>query len=209
MLYNGRSGTKSSVNVPPAIGPDGTIYTVSSGGEVFAIYSDGAQSWTLFNIHQEQTSPIIGPNGTVYVAGDKLVAINGGSETWSEFCYPTSSSLCIPFGPIDSMTVDNSGNIYIGTNTSGFISVNSAGGLRWAYNSLPSGEGIISPQAVSYNGTILCSDTCLSCNGTGYGHLFAVGRPFRLFTTVCRSIRLARVHNLVLFGRWAELYHVE
>ena len=176
--------TKSSVNVPPAIGTDGTIYTVSSGGAIYAIYPTGSQMWALYNIHQEQTSPIIGPNGTLYVSGELgtsgspgLIAINSGSEGWSEFCYSIGGSVCVGFGPIVSLSIDNSGNIYVGTNTSGFISVNSAGGLRWVFNSLPTGEGIISPQAVSYGGTIYIGTSCLSCNGTGYGHLFAIGRP--------------------------------
>jgi hypothetical protein len=176
-------GTHSVVNVPPAIGPDGTLYTVSSGGEIFAIGSSGKQVWALFNIHQEQTSPIIGPNGTIYVAGDILntpvvISISiSGQEGWYENCYPTSGSLCIPFGPIASMTVDNSGTIYVGTNNSGFIALNPGGSLKWAYNRLPSGEGIISPQAISTGGTIYMGTGCLSCNGTGYGHVYAVGRP--------------------------------
>ncbi|MDA4111401.1 MAG: PQQ-binding-like beta-propeller repeat protein [Thaumarchaeota archaeon] len=170
--------TKSAVNVPPAIGPDGSIYIVSSGGEIFAVGPVGNQLWTISNVHQEQTSPIIGPNGTLYVAGDKLVAITiTGSEIWSEFCYPISSSLCIPFGPIDSMSVDPSGTIYVGTNTSGLIAVNSVGTLKWAFNSLPSGEGIISPQAIGTGGQIFMGTGCLNCNGTGYGHVYAIGRP--------------------------------
>lgn len=170
--------TKSIVLVAPTVGPDGTIYVVSSGGEVFALSSEGALLWSIFNIHQEITSAVIGPNDTIYVAGDTLAAISqSGTELWSEFCYLTPSSLCFPFGTITSMAVDSAGVLYVGTNTSGLIALNYTGGLVWAYNNLPIGEGVLSPIAIGDNGTLYVGTGCLYCNVTTYGDLLAVGQP--------------------------------
>lgn len=170
--------TRSIVLVAPTVGPDGTIYVVSSGGEVFALSQDGTLLWSIFNIHQEITSAVIGPDDTLYVAGNTLAAISqSGTEMWTEFCYLTSNSLCYPFGTITSMAVDSSGVLYVGTNTSGLIALNNSGGLVWAYNNLPSGEGNLSPIAIGDNGTMYVGAGCLFCNVTTYGDLLAVGQP--------------------------------
>lgn len=170
--------TNSVILVAPTVNSGGTIFVVTSGGEVLALSSSGTLQWMINNIHQEITSAVIGPGDTLYVAGDKLAAISqSGVELWTEFCYPTSSSLCYPFGPITSMAVDSAGTLYVGTNNSGLIALNDNGGLVWGYTQLPSGEGSLSPIAIGANGTMYVGTGCLYCNSTTYGHLLAIGQP--------------------------------
>jgi PQQ-like domain len=182
--------TNSIVLVPPAIGPDGSIYVVSSGGEIFALSSTGTTLWTISDIHQEVTSAIIGPGYNLYVAGtlggsNKVISITQtGTVLWSEFCYVASNSLCFPFGTVTSMAVDASGALYVGTNSSGLVSLNSDGTLNWAYTTIPSNEGSLSPIAIGNDGTLYVGTGCLFCNSTTYGHLLAIGQPsgFTKFT---------------------------
>jgi hypothetical protein len=170
--------TQSIVLVPPTIDPDGNLYVVSSGGEVFALNPSGGLEWEIRNIHQEVTSAVIGPSDTIYVAGNKLAAISqSGTELWTEFCYVASNSLCYPFGVVTSMAVDSNGILYMGTNSSGLIALNAEGGLVWAYTTIPTGEGSLSPIAIGDNGTMYVGDGCLFCNVTAYGHLLAIGQP--------------------------------
>ncbi len=98
-------------------------------------------------------------------------------EEWEESCYLTPNSLCFPFGTVTSMAVDSAGILYVGTNTSGLIALNSDGSLVWSYNNLPSGEGNLSPMAIGANGTMYVGTGCLFCNITTYGHLLAIGQP--------------------------------
>lgn len=170
--------TSSLVLVAPTIGSDGTLYVVSSGGQIIALEPNGAPIWTVNNIHAEVTSAVIGPDSTIYVAGDKLAAISeSGTELWTEFCYLTSSGLCFPFGTITSMAVDSAGTLYVGTNTSGLVAINNMGGEVWAYTDLPPGEGSLSPIAIGSNGTMYVGTGCLYCSTTTYGHLLAIGQP--------------------------------
>jgi len=196
--------TKSSVLVAPAIDSNGNIYVVSSGGEIFGLGSLGNQLWSISNIHQEVTSAVIGPNSTIFVAGDKLAAISeSGIELWSEICYLASSSLCYPYGTTTSMAVDSSGNLYVGTNSSGLIELNSAGGLIWAYNNLPSGEGSLSPLAIGSNGTMYFGTGCQYCNVTSFGHLIAVGQPsgYSTFTVSQSGLPIGNPWSFVVNGR--------
>jgi len=170
--------TQSIVLVPPTIDSNGNLYVVSSGGEVFALTPSGTLEWEVRNIHQEVTSAVIGPEDTIYVAGNKLAAVSeSGTELWTEFCYVAPNSLCYPFGVVTSMAVDSKGILYLGTNSSGLIALNAAGGLVWAYSNIPSGEGSLSPIAIGDNGTMYVGDGCLFCNVTTYGHLLAIGQP--------------------------------
>ncbi len=172
--------TQSIVLVPPAIDSNGNLYIVSSGGGIFALSPGGALEWEVKNIHQEVTSAVIGPDDTIYVAGNKLAAISiseAGTELWTEFCYAAPNSLCYPFGVVTSMAVDSNGILYLGTNSSGLIALNDAGGLVWAYSNIPTGEGSLSPIAIGENGTMYVGDGCLFCNVTTYGHLLAIGQP--------------------------------
>jgi hypothetical protein len=169
--------TKSPILIPPAVYGNGTIYAISSGGEIFAISPLGIELWSISTIHQEETPPIIGPDGTIYVAGDKLAAISeSGTFDWSEFCFKESNSaLCIPYGTITSMAIDSAGTIYVGTNSSALFALSSQGILLWSY-AFPVGGGAISPEAIGDNGTIFVGTNCLSCGGTS-GQVFAIGRP--------------------------------
>ena len=86
--------TKSPVSIPPAVYGNGTIYAITSGGEILAISQFGIELWSISTVHMEETSPVIGPDGTIYVAGSNvagqsvLVAISqAGTINWSEFCF--------------------------------------------------------------------------------------------------------------------------
>lgn len=175
----------SIVLLAPTITSYGTIFVVSSGGEIYALNEDGAILYTVLDIHQETVSAVLGPGGLLYVAGIyqsqyRLIALSqtGLILQWSEICYQAPNSLCYPFNSITSLEVDSAGTLYVGTNSSGLIAINSNGGLVWAYTEIPPGEGSLSPMAIGANGTMYVGTSCIICNSTStYGHLLAIGQP--------------------------------
>ncbi len=201
--------TKSPVSIPPAVYGNGTIYAITSGGEILAISQFGIELWSISTVHMEETSPVIGPDGTIYVAGSNvagqsvLVAISqAGTINWSEFCFKEgSSSLCIPFGTVTSMAIDSTGTIYVGTNSSGLFSITSQGGLQWSY-AFQGSEGSVSPQAIGANGTIFVGTSCLSCNRTS-GHVYAIGRPagYSLFSVSESGLPIGTGWSFLVAGR--------
>jgi outer membrane protein assembly factor BamB len=84
----------------PAVGPDGTIYTVRSGiaddhhieSTLYALDPDGTMKWSLDAAAPEGTdsSPSIGPNGRLYLASGQVVRIldpDGSELQVSEPCF--------------------------------------------------------------------------------------------------------------------------
>jgi outer membrane protein assembly factor BamB len=125
----------------PAVAGDGTIYTASEGGTLFAANPNvpgayvndnmqliGGTKWTIM-LGRSQYAPTIGPDGTIYVSGlDRfLYAVNAnGTLKWKfqaaqEFeSFPTLSP--------DALTV------YAGSDDNNLYAVNTATGtLRWKY----------------------------------------------------------------------------
>jgi len=81
---------------PPAVGPDGTVYFVSSffpNGRLFAVTRAGTLRWTFAGGFGMDDTPVVGPDGTIYVLddyGQTLHALDPeGEERWtSDFKRP-------------------------------------------------------------------------------------------------------------------------
>jgi hypothetical protein len=120
----------------PAIGSDGTVYTKSAAGDLFAITPDGGIQWFL-QLGQDWTGTIdVGPDDTVYVSeepGPVIRAINpDGTAKWA---FPDSNSQGIVAGP----NVGPDGNIYVVDDIGGLgaFSLTPQGQLRWVANVPP------------------------------------------------------------------------
>jgi len=77
--------TGADMNKPPAIGPDGTIYTGKYGNDFYALNPDGTQKWK-FTAGSTVGYSAIGSDGTIYVgSNDKnLYALNpDGTQKWA------------------------------------------------------------------------------------------------------------------------------
>ncbi|NWF77845.1 MAG: Ig-like domain-containing protein [Chloroflexi bacterium] len=150
----------------PAVGPDGTIYVGSSGGEGGVLYSvspNGNLNWEV-KLGTGTSSPAVGSDGTVYIAaasseGGALFAVNpDGTVKWS---YPCSYACHTP-------VIGADGTTYWPTN--------------W-----PSGRGVL--MALDSEGSLKleyaidshwASSASISANGTLYigsadGMLYAIG----------------------------------
>jgi len=69
----------------PAIGEDGTIYSGSGDGKLYAINPDGTLKWKFLASNQLVKSPAINADGTIYIASYDayLYAINpDGTLKW-------------------------------------------------------------------------------------------------------------------------------
>ncbi len=128
----------------PAIGSDGTIYACDRDGDVYAIYSNGNQKWVYHTDASDiVATPAIGRKNEIYVnTADGLYAISAqGQAMW----YIESIS------GLSSVTIDQSNNLYVGTDDNYLYSLDTAGTIRWRYH--VDGE-IISSPAIMSNGKI-------------------------------------------------------
>jgi outer membrane protein assembly factor BamB len=110
----------------PAIGPDGTVYTVDVSGHLYALTQAGGLKW-IFNGAGPKGLSII-PDGTI-VTGDErtITAVNpDGTLRWR---FHETPGAMILLGP----NVGPDGNIYaVATEGLGIFSLTPAGQLRWA-----------------------------------------------------------------------------
>ena len=103
-------GASSGAPYTPAIGADGTIY-FSSGANLYAVNTNGAQRWSYTAVSPITTSPTIGSDGTIYFGtaasaevAAKTVAVEPlGQKLW-ETPLDTSS--------LTALAIDRDGNIY-------------------------------------------------------------------------------------------------
>lgn len=178
----------------PAIGPDGTLYTVTAPGRVFAIQPDGTVKWSAQAGPPLVSSPALGPNGTVYVASmdatpvseGKLYAVGPpasgaeGSIRWTfDFgehpgrtplvTSPPPPNGAAGIGSGASPTIGPDGTVYIGANNSNFYAIAPDGKLRWIYEAEREIGGIWSCAALSPDGKTLYF-------GANKGGMYAVDR---------------------------------
>ncbi len=116
----------------PGIGPDGTIYTLSINGHLFALTPDGGVKWIFNVVYGSVQSVSVGNDGTIYFAGLNVIyAINpDGTLKWK---VTDPSGSLVDVGP----TVGPDGNIYAVTDDAGLqgglgaISISPAGNIIW------------------------------------------------------------------------------
>ena len=111
--------------VRPAIGSDGTIYSVDGFAHVYALTPDGGLKWLVRGAGDKGVA--VGPDDTIYVASENYInAYNpDGSAKWHFVQNPRAfSCLGVAVGP--------DRNIYsVATEGMGVFSLTPAGTLRW------------------------------------------------------------------------------
>jgi len=112
--------------VRPAIGPDGTIYSIDAFAHLYALAPDGSLKWIANEAGDKGVA--VGPDGTIYVASESFIkAFNpDGSPKWT-FTQNPRAFICL------GVSVGPDGNIYsVGVEGLGVFSLTPAGVLRWA-----------------------------------------------------------------------------
>jgi len=145
------------------IDEDGTIYAVSNGEEVIAIYSDGTEKW-----EQRLPTPyphelLLGPDGTIYVGTTRdfyAMYPNNGSVKWT---LDVGGEKVYTSYPV----IDSNGTVYVGTADGYLYAINPDGTIMWEYKI----DGWVSAPAVDKNGNIYFASRnsrvyCLNPNGT-------------------------------------------
>jgi outer membrane protein assembly factor BamB len=155
---NGTLKWKSQINnsgfSSPTIGPDGTIYIISSGPNssfLYAFNSNGIMKWSRFVDCSNSKSTSIGADGTIYLLlYYALIAINpDGSEKWRYTVNDYTAS---------SLTISPNGVIYFGSNDGNLYAINATCGgpasSPWPmmdHDAMHTGRySYISPPAIPY-----------------------------------------------------------
>ena len=129
----------------PAIGPDGTVYTGTESGELFAISPTGTIDWSFATKDSIWSSPTVGSNGTIYIGSDDfyVYAINpNGTKLWS---FATGDQV------VSSPCLGTDGTVYIGSWDGYFYAISGTGSLKWKYKV---GSPVLSSPAIASDGTI-------------------------------------------------------
>jgi outer membrane protein assembly factor BamB len=119
----------ASVQFPsPAIGPDGTIYAGTLGGQLYAVSPAGRTNWVITLGNETYSSPAVGPDGTIYLGCDdgKVYAVDWrGFPKWT---YDTGGFVeC-------SASVSSGGAIFIGSLSGTFYQFTAQGVPQWLVN---------------------------------------------------------------------------
>jgi outer membrane protein assembly factor BamB len=150
----------------PAVGPDGTVFVVSSDRNISAINATGGLKWkyqlnaALFQLSDYVPCLAVGPDGTVYVGSDggNIYAINAtGGLKWQ-----------FATGPLPSLAVGPNGTVYVGSDNRNIYAINAAGGLQWQHTT--SGRVTSSP-VVGPDGTVYAG----SDGGQSNQYIYAIG----------------------------------
>jgi outer membrane protein assembly factor BamB len=110
----------------PAIGPDGTVYTVDVAGNLYALTPSGGLKWIFNGAGPKGLS--IGADGTIYTGDENAITAVGPSGTL-KWRYAESPRAFILLGP----NVGPDGNVYaVADEGLGVFSLTPAGKLRWS-----------------------------------------------------------------------------
>ncbi len=112
--------------VRPAIGLDGTLYSIDAFAHLYALAPDGSLKWIANAAGDKGVA--VGQDGTIYVASESFIkAFNpDGSPKWT-FTQDPRAFICL------GVSVGPDGNIYsVGVQGLGVFSLTPAGVLRWA-----------------------------------------------------------------------------
>jgi outer membrane protein assembly factor BamB len=162
------------VMASPTVGPDGTIYIGTAGGQLFAIGSDGTPRWSAPTGPAIKSAPALAKDGTVYLpsADGKLYAVSPqGQVRWS-FVFAehlgstplVTSDAAGPGGAAGggngigsgaSPTVGPDGTVFIGANNSNLYAVTPDGRQKWLFEAERELAGIWTTPALSADGATL------------------------------------------------------
>jgi outer membrane protein assembly factor BamB len=112
----------------PAVGPDGTVYSIDPTGHLYALAPDGGLKW-IFNASRTGFGNVsLGPDGTIYTGSTATIyaLAPDGTLKWQ---FNQNPGAFILLGP----NVGPDGNIYaVATQGMGVFSLTPQGTLRWA-----------------------------------------------------------------------------
>lgn len=139
----------------PVIGPEGTIYTTSVDGWLYALTPEGRERWQLELGGIIAASPAIGRNGTIYIGNNRyLYAITPeGTILWK-----AELGRLVTSSPI----IGRRGTVYVGSER--LFAVNPDGTIRWSFGT----EGYIgnSAPALDEDGAIYVGFSNAAPGGT-------------------------------------------
>jgi len=156
--YNGTENWRFSSNEfiisSPCIGSDGTIYLGSSDGNLYAVYPNGTQKWSVYiGDGWVKSSPVIDAIGIIYAASmdsNRLCAVYpDGTIKWSFY---TGGAI------LSSPALDNNGIIFVGSYDGYMYAVYQNGSMKWRYYA-GGVKGIQSSPAITEDGTIYFGST--------------------------------------------------
>jgi outer membrane protein assembly factor BamB len=139
------------IQSPQVLAKNGTIYSGSLRGILYAFKPDGTIRWQRhLGRYQITAGPAIGPDGTIYVAAEDgiLHALTShGSSKWT-------FDLQGYAGPSASPALGADGTIYVGA--SKLFAIAPDGSLRWSYDT---GGPIQGPPAIGRDGALYFPST--------------------------------------------------
>lgn len=138
--------TGGAITGSPVIGADGTIYTGSADGKLYALYPNGTQKWNYTTGGAILASPAIRADGTIYVgSGNSLIAVNSdGTLKWS---YNGGGAVK------NSPAIGSDGTVYTSMYNR-LYAVNDTGtgaAVKW---SISTGSGLFNNPAIGTDGTL-------------------------------------------------------
>ncbi|MBI4737964.1 PQQ-binding-like beta-propeller repeat protein, partial [Candidatus Woesearchaeota archaeon] len=140
-----------------AIGKEGVVYIVTTGGELCAISDDGRIKWSKKGLGEMWTSPAISPKGTIYIGSDD------GRLYWFDREGKMSGSFTTGGKVRSSSAIDKENRVYFGSLDKNLYCLNPDGSLKWSYST---GGEIHSSPAIDSEGTIYF--------GSDDGYLYAL-----------------------------------
>lgn len=149
-----------SIYTTPVIGPDGTIYIGSNGGNFYALEPIGGTiKWSYSAEYPLQSSPIMDASGSIYFgAGNNVYAIADAGYTaynkWSIPYFPTNAHVN------SSPALGQNGYLYFGSDDGYVYAVDSfLGTQKWSYdtsvNTIPYVHPIYTSATVDANNNVI------------------------------------------------------
>ena len=136
-----------AIDTSPVVGPDGNVYYGTREGYLIALDGDGVELWSVYVGDVFYSAPTIDTAGNVYIPSFFGNVTNSESEPVSGITAIDSSGQilwehALVFGYIDSsMSMDGSGNLYLGASDGTLIGFNTGSGNALAIGEWPKHRG--------------------------------------------------------------------
>jgi parallel beta-helix repeat protein len=148
------TGISSFQDTAVSIGLDGTIYSGSSNGYLYALYPNGIIKWIYYTGgSSEVTTPTIGKYGTIYIVGNQYLHAlrTDGTLMWKFYLYGHTGFVAPAVGADGTIYVVNDDN-------SGFLdtalyALNPDGTIKWN-TTIPSESSTSGNMVIGSDGTI-------------------------------------------------------
>jgi outer membrane protein assembly factor BamB len=155
------------------VGSDGTIYVGNSGGDLFAIGSNGTLKWQTQTGPAVKSAPALAADGTVYHASSngRMYALSPQGQVKWTFDFgehlgatplvtaqgggPGGGGGANGIGSGASPTVGSDGTIFIGANNSNMYAVAPDGRMKWLFEAERELAGIWTTAVLSADGSTL------------------------------------------------------